>query len=54
MNINIIAEGVEKEEQKEFLMENGCMHMQGYIYAKPMMASKMEEMLKIKCHNTIE
>jgi diguanylate cyclase (GGDEF)-like protein len=54
LNIDIIAEGVETEEQKRFLIENGCMHMQGYIYAKPMMASKMEEMLKIECHNTID
>ena len=54
LNIDIIAKGVETEEQKRFLIETGCMHMQGYIYAKPMMASKMEEMLKIKCHNTID
>ena len=54
LDIDIIAEGVETEEQKRFLIENGCMHMQGYIYAKPMMANNMEEMLKIKCHNTID
>jgi diguanylate cyclase (GGDEF)-like protein/PAS domain S-box-containing protein len=54
LNIDIIAKGVEKEEQKRFLIETGCMHMQGYIYGKPMMASKMEEMFKIKCHNTID
>ena len=53
LNIDIIAKGVETEEQKRFLIETGCMHMQGYIYAKPMMASKIEEMFKIKCHNTI-
>jgi len=54
LNIDIIAKGVETEEQKRFLIENGCSHMQGYIYAKPMMASNMEEMFKIKCHNTID
>lgn len=54
LNINIIAEGVETEAQKSFLIENGCMNIQGYIYGKPMMANKMEEMLKIKCHNTID
>ncbi len=53
LNINIIAKGVETEEQKSFLTENGCLNMQGYIYAKPMMAYKMKEMLKIKCHNTM-
>ena len=54
LNIDIIAEGVETEEQKSFLIENGCINMQGYIYAKPMMASKMEKMLTIKCHSTID
>jgi len=54
LNIDIIAKGVETEEQKRFLIETGCMHMQGYIYAKPIRAIEMEEMLKIKCHNTID
>ena len=54
LNIDIIAKGVETEAQKKFLIETGCTHMQGYIYAKPMMASKMEEMFKIKCHNTMD
>jgi len=53
-NIDIIAKGVETEEQKSFLIENGCTNMQGYIYAKPMMAHKMEKMLNIKYHNTID
>lgn len=53
LNIDIIAEGVETEAQKRFLIENGCMYMQGYIYGKPMMASNMEEMLKIKYHNCV-
>jgi len=54
LNINIIAKGVETEEQKSFLTEHGCMNMQGYIYAKPMMANNMKEMLKIKCHNSMK
>ncbi len=54
LNIDIIAKGVETEEQKSFLIENGCTNMQGYIYAKPMIANKMEEMLKIKYHNAID
>lgn len=54
LKIDIIAKGVETEAQKKFLIETGCMHMQGYIYAKPIRANEMEEMLKIKCHNTID
>lgn len=46
MEINIIAEGVETKEQKNFLFENGCTLVQGYFYAKPMNADHMGEFLK--------
>ena len=45
LNLKIIAEGVETEEQKEFLIENGCESIQGYFYAKPMTSSDMQERL---------
>jgi len=38
LNLDVIAEGVENEAQKEFLVENGCDKIQGYLYAKPMSA----------------
>ncbi len=46
LNLRVIAEGVETQEQKEFLVQNGCKHIQGYLYAKPMTASEMGEILK--------
>ncbi len=42
LNLNIIAEGVETEEQKEFLINNGCENIQGYFYSKPIPADEME------------
>lgn len=36
MELDLIAEGVETLEQKNFLVELGCNSMQGYYYAKPM------------------
>ena len=45
LNLRVIAEGVETEEQKEFLVENGCRDIQGYLYAKPMPADEMKEFL---------
>jgi diguanylate cyclase (GGDEF)-like protein len=45
LNLRVIAEGVETQEQKEFLVQNGCKHIQGYFYAKPMPASEMEMIL---------
>lgn len=46
MEMKIIAEGVETKEQKNFLFENGCTLVQGYLYAKPMNADVMAEFLK--------
>jgi len=45
LNLSVIAEGVETEEQKEFLVENGCAHIQGYYYSKPIPADEIEKML---------
>ena len=46
LNLNIIAEGVETKEQKDFLVENGCKNIQGYYYSKPIPANEIEVMLK--------
>ncbi|QOR61058.1 EAL domain-containing protein [Sulfurovum sp. ST-21] len=46
LNLDVIAEGVETEEQKTFLMNNGCHSIQGYLYARPMPSDKMEKLLK--------
>lgn len=35
LNLSVIAEGIETKEQCEFLVEQGCFHMQGYYFAKP-------------------
>ncbi len=36
LNLAIIAEGVEREVQRDFLLEQGCREMQGYLFARPM------------------
>lgn len=46
MRMSIIAEGVETEGQRDFLLKHGCSNIQGYLYARPMSAKKMGEMLK--------
>lgn len=43
LNLTVLAEGVESEKQKDFLLENGCSYIQGYYYAAPMSALKIEE-----------
>ena len=46
MGLSVVAEGVETEEQKDFLLQNGCHYIQGYYYAKPMLAADLEEQLR--------
>lgn len=48
LNLSIIAEGVETFEQKEFLIRNGCMHIQGFFFAKPMSADHTHMFLSQK------
>ena len=46
LDLVIVAEGVEEEKQKEFLVENGCNIIQGYLYSKPVESKKMLEFIK--------
>jgi EAL domain-containing protein (putative c-di-GMP-specific phosphodiesterase class I) len=45
MGLNVVAEGVETESQKDFLLKNGCNLVQGYLYSKPVVASEFESKL---------
>ncbi|MCX7192916.1 MAG: EAL domain-containing protein [Proteobacteria bacterium] len=42
LNLNIIAEGVETEEQRQFLLSEGCTHYQGYLFGKPVPIDQFE------------
>ncbi len=46
LDLELIAEGVETEEQKKLLLQAGCPHAQGYLYGKPMPALELMEMLR--------
>jgi len=46
LNLNVIAEGVETEEQQGLLLNNGCTHFQGYFYGRPVPIEQFEVMLK--------
>jgi len=45
LQIDIIAEGVETHEQRDFLLLEGCPKIQGYFYSKPLNANDYKEFL---------
>lgn len=47
LRLKVIAEGVENEEQLNFLRERKCGEFQGYLYSKPIPANELENMLKL-------
>ncbi|MBD3921252.1 EAL domain-containing protein [Paenibacillus sp. PR3] len=46
LNLEIVAEGVEEEEQVELLTEAGCFIIQGYYFGRPMSAPQIVAYLK--------
>ncbi len=48
MGLDIIAEGVETEQQQAFLLQKGCAQIQGYLHGRPMTAEVMRTLLNGK------
>lgn len=46
LNMKVVAEGIEEQDQVEFLAKLGCDMIQGYYFAKPMPASEYEGKIK--------
>ncbi|MEI7456507.1 MAG: GGDEF domain-containing phosphodiesterase, partial [Nitrosomonadales bacterium] len=44
--LNVIAEGVETEDQLTLLMQQGCLSYQGYLFSKPVPVEQFETLLK--------
>lgn len=46
MDMKVISEGIETENQLEFLKRNGCSKAQGYLLSYPLTLSKTDEFLR--------
>ncbi|SHH29625.1 EAL domain-containing protein [Clostridium grantii] len=48
IDLEVIAEGVEEEDQKNILLQKKCDKIQGYLYSKPVSGEVADNMLKAK------
>lgn len=45
LNLAVVAEGVETEKQRDWLLEHGCDVIQGYLFSKPISAAEFAGLL---------
>ncbi len=45
LNLDVIAEGVETKAQRQLLLNIGCKHYQGYLFAKPLPIAQFNALL---------
>lgn len=46
LGLKTVAEGVETAEQRDYLVSSGCDCLQGYLYARPMVAQDCEDWIR--------
>jgi len=49
LKMDIIAEGIETEEQRQLLTDMGCNYGQGYLFSKPVPAAEFEALVLKQC-----
>ena len=45
LGLSVVAEGVEADDQREYLYQRGCTLMQGYLFAKPLAVNEINLLL---------
>lgn len=45
LKLRLVAEGVERESQRHYLLQHGCHEAQGYLFSRPLCDTEMEALL---------
>ena len=45
LKMSVVAEGVETDAQRDFLLKHNCEYAQGYLFGKPMPLQMMRNLL---------
>ncbi len=46
LSVVVVAEGVETEEQRQFLISQDCDYLQGYLFSRPVTTASIERMIE--------
>lgn len=46
LNLNVVAEGIEVLDEKEYLKKINCDELQGYLFSRPIKVKELKELLK--------
>ena len=52
LGMDVVAEGVETEEQRRYLLDLGCAHAQGFLFSAPLVVSDLEALLAAEALRT--
>ena len=52
LGMTVIAEGVETQEQRDFLAREGCLSYQGYLFSRPLPLAQFEAFVASTDHPT--
>ena len=50
LGIEVVAEGVETQEQLQFVISEGCSEAQGWIFSQPIPSNKVDALIQERNH----